>query len=154
LLGSDHLWLGQAELVSVRQQLIPKIEAAMNDIERLLVVVISMIEVVNINLDDDMIEKTNNTVDDESIADMIREIWTKYETNGAPVMKGEESNSTQKTFLPPSILSLSKKEAQKQLNDEDFKLWKKSQINKDKKKGLKSSSNSDEYNSYNYSDDE
>jgi hypothetical protein len=89
LLGLDHLWLGQAEIVSVRQQLIPKIEVAIKEIERLLVVVISMIEVIKIN---NIMEKSNNinTIDDESIAEMIREIWMKYENNGAPMMIGDE----------------------------------------------------------------
>jgi hypothetical protein len=56
------------------------------------------------------------------------------QSKGAPSgREGEDEiekaskNSTNKNVL----LALSKKEAQKQLNDEDFKFWKKSQISKD-----------------------
>lgn len=153
LIGLDHLWLGDAELVSVRQQLVPKIDTAMKEIERLLVVVISMIEVINIDINNRDNSGDVDNIDNDSIADMIHEIWTKYENNGAPVIKGEEFSSIQKNVLSPAILSLSKKEAQKQLNDEDFKIWKKAQINKDKKKGMKNSSNSYSDNSE-YFDDE
>jgi hypothetical protein len=66
-------------------------------------------------------------ISDLSKIDMIQEIWSKYKSKGAPVTDSEESKSfsdaPKSGTIPKAMLSLTKKEAQKQLSDEDYKLW-------------------------------
>lgn len=82
-------------------------------------------------------------ISDLSRIDMIQEIWSKYKSKGAPVSvtDSEESKSSSDApksgTIPKAMLSLTKKEAQKQLSDEDYKLW--SIKNKKSKKNLEDS---------------
>lgn len=138
----------------------------MKEVERLLVVVIATREVMSFTRQGDLnitnggrsssdsggadessegesdYDSTDGRViSDLSKIDMIQEIWSKYKSKGAPVTDSEEGKSSSDApksgTIPKAIQSLTKKEAQKQLSDEDYKLW--SIKNKKSKKNLEDS---------------
>lgn len=121
--GFDHLWLSEIEIISSRQQLAPKIDVAVKEIERLLVAVINIKEVIiytgsvessqlvenvdsnpeisitednSININDD-----NNVISDISKIEMIQEIWSKYRSKGAPptvIEKDDNKNNYPESY--------------------------------------------------------
>ena len=107
--------MSDLEIINGRQQLAPKIDSSVKDIERLLVAVINIKEViiytgivenvkssenveiltdndrdsnVNINYNND----NNNVISDISKIEMIQEIWSKYKSKGAPPPTIEKDN--------------------------------------------------------------
>ena len=163
--GFDHLWLSDIEIINGRQNIAPRLDAAVKEVERLLVVVIATREVMSFTRQGDLNSGVrgssdgssgmNESIDGESDTDsidgrvisdlskidMIQEIWSKYKSKGAPVSDAEEgkgsSDAPKSGSIPKAMLSLTKKEAQRQLSDEDYKLW--SIKNKKSKKNLEDS---------------
>ena len=114
--GFDHLWLSELEIINGRQQLAPKIDSSVKDIERLLVAVINIKEVIiftgtvesiksSENMDVDTLTDNvdinynnddNNVISDISKIEMIQEIWSKYRSKGAPptvIEKDDKKNN-------------------------------------------------------------
>ena len=124
-----------------RQQLAPKAEAVARDAEKLAVVLVAMHSVIDTNGD------TAVSSFDTS-ADVLESIWGQYMSDGGgsrgasgtefsnydgDSISSSLSASTSKKGLSAADLALSKKEAQRKLSAEDFKLWKKAQKGNKKK---------------------
>jgi hypothetical protein len=139
---SVYLCLCLQRFVFYRQQLAPKAEAVARDAEKLAVALVAMCSVIATNGDN------SASGFGTSAADVLESIWGQYMSNGAgsrgafgtdfsdsdgDSISSSLSTSTSKKSLTAADLALSKKEAQRKLSAEDFKLWKKAQKGNKKK---------------------
>ena len=151
-LGHDkvgkNIWLSPSELAASKQQLAPRADKSFRGLSRLLKTVIAMkfamstSSVINEYDDTEMsvVDKTDlkksptlfiEEVSYKEKAEMLNKIWGGYSksdhiNNSSDDMSEDTSDTLMSTFSS-SVLALSKKEAQKILSADDFKVWKKAQ---------------------------
>lgn len=150
-----HLWLDENELLKISQNLIPlsiKKCLLVEDMLRTLIIFNQLLLSNDINNENDMINnnKYHKDIGDENKLELIKNIWNIYisgrnqqlsrnnnfdkVTNDSDNKNDDVNNdfNKNKELLSKDDLNLSKKEAQRKLSSEDFKIWKKYQKNSKK----------------------
>lgn len=112
-MSENHLWLSPSEVITARQQLAPAADAGACSLEQLLAYVNCIIQV------------TESNVQYSHLFDDISKAFAPKQDEFAMDEAGGSSLSQSSAVLSALELSLSKKEAQRALSPEKFKVWKK-----------------------------
>ena len=118
---TPYVWLSGAESAAIKQQLAPKAEAAAGAVEGLLGTVLALRAAVS--APEAVISPTDK-------AEMIRRLWESYKAGkgDAPSPYADGAEFQDDGSADDGIdFSMSKKDAQKTLTPDQFKLWKKAQ---------------------------
>jgi AAA lid domain len=145
-LSTAHLWLSSSESASARQQLTPRAEQFADALTSLLssVLAVKSAIVSRGSVGSNPEGATSSSFD---LADAVEELWVRYgdraagsaSRSGAGRIGSDDASDDDGRYggsqtLTAAVLGMTKKEAQRTLSAEDFKLWKKAQKTKKKMK--------------------
>lgn len=127
---ANHLWLGETDVIAVRQRLYPKVAKALEATKNMLYSTLAMKEAIS----------TAESVAAETSGQRARsnldlaEVCERWKLATSP--RDSDSGDEVDAMTEDDLSLLTKKEAQARLSPEDFKRWKRTQKGKKPRRGV------------------